>query len=322
VTTPVLAVRDLVKRFPVRRGVLRRRVGAVHAVDGVSFSIASGETLGLVGESGCGKSTVAKLVMRLIAPSAGTIEWGGSVITAMPRRALQPLRRFAQIVFQDPYASLNPRFTAAAIVGEPLLVHRIGDAVARRERVVKLFERVGLRRDQIDLYPHQFSGGQRQRLAIARALALEPQLIVLDEPISALDVSIQAQVVNLLADLQRDTGCAYLFISHDLAVVEHLSRRIAVMYLGRIVEIGFARDVFDAPIHPYSEALIAALPLAEPAARAELRARVQGDVPSPIDPPSGCRFHTRCPHAEPRCRSESPVLREVAPGRLVACHLR
>jgi len=318
----LLAIDDVAAHFPVRRGFLRRTIGAVRAVDGVCLEIAPGETLGLVGESGCGKSTLGRLVARLLRPTAGRIVLGGRDITRLSRRELRPVRRDVQIVFQDPVAALNPRFTAGDIVGEPLLVHGIGDRRERRARVAALFEQVGLRPDQLDLYPHQFSGGQRQRLGIARALALSPKLIVLDEPVSALDVSIQAQIVNLLMDVQQRTGVAYLFISHDLGVVEHVSRRIAVMYLGAIVELGPARALFDAPSHPYTQALLRSIPLADPAQRQARRAVLPGELPSPLNPPPGCRFHTRCPEAVARCRVETPVLRPQADGRHVACHLR
>ena len=316
---PVLAVADLVKHFPVRKGLFRRVLGHVRAVDGVSFAIAAGETLGLVGESGCGKSTVARTVLRLIEPSAGTIALNGADITHLAKPALRPHRREMQIIFQDPFASLNPRMTAGDIVAEPLLVHGIGDAREREARVAALFEQVGLRAAQRRRFPHEFSGGQRQRLCIARALALAPLLIVADEPVSALDVSIQAQVTNLMLDLQQQKRLSYLFIAHDLAVVQHIARRIAVMYLGKIVEYADKRDLFAAPLHPYTEALLAAAPVPDPKLRRPRRL-LQGDVPSPINPPPGCAFHTRCPYAEARCRVEAPRLREAAPGHLVSCH--
>ncbi len=317
----VLEVADLKKHYPIRRGFLRRVREHVLAVDGVSFTIETGETLGLVGESGCGKSTVGRSVMRLIEPTAGTIRVAGTDITALSRKALRPYRRQMQIVFQDPFSSLNPRMTVGEIVGEPLKVHRIARGRARQERVAALFQRVGLRPAQMRNYPHEFSGGQRQRVSIARALALEPSFIVADEPVSALDVSIQAQVINLLMDLQREQRLSYLFISHNLGVVEHISHRIAVMYLGRIVEYADKVSLFRQPLHPYTEALLAAIPVPDPAAQREKRVP-EGDVPSPVRPPPGCHFHPRCPYAEARCRVESPVLREVAPGHLVACHLR
>jgi peptide/nickel transport system ATP-binding protein len=287
----------------------------------VSFSIGAGETLGLVGESGCGKTTVGRSVLRLIEPTGGTIRLGGRDITRLGRAELRPFRREMQIIFQDPFSSLNPRMRAGDIVGEPLKVHGAVPGAERRNRVAALFARVGLSEAQMDNYPHQFSGGQRQRIGVARALALNPKLIVGDEPVSALDVSIQAQVINLLTDLQRELGLAYLFISHNLAVVEHISHRIAVMYLGRIVEHTDRETLFRKPLHPYTEALLAAVPVPDPAARRAKRV-LQGDVPSPLHPPAGCHFHTRCPYAEARCRSETPRLREIEPGHHVACHLR
>ncbi|HXZ02543.1 MAG TPA: dipeptide ABC transporter ATP-binding protein [Stellaceae bacterium] len=316
---PVVAVAGLKKHFPVRAGLLRRAAGQVRAVDGVDFDIGEGETLGLVGESGCGKSTVARTVLRLIEPSAGTIALNGADITHLAKPALRPHRREMQIIFQDPFASLNPRMTAGDIVAEPLLVHGIGDAREREARVAALFEQVGLRAAQRRRFPHEFSGGQRQRLCIARALALSPLLIVADEPVSALDVSIQAQVTNLMLDLQQQKRLSYLFIAHDLAVVQHIARRIAVMYLGKIVEYADKRHLFAAPLHPYTEALLAAAPVPDPKLRRPRRL-LQGDVPSPINPPPGCAFHTRCPYAEARCRVEAPRLREAAPGHLVSCH--
>jgi oligopeptide/dipeptide ABC transporter ATP-binding protein len=320
-TTPILEVKDLKKHFPVRKGLLRRTVGHVYAVDGISFSIGEGETLGLVGESGCGKSTAGRAVLRLIEPTSGRIAMTGRDITRLPKKELRPYRRQMQIVFQDPFSSLNPRMTAGDIVGEPLLVHGMGRGKERREQVSALFERVGLRPAQMVNYPHQFSGGQRQRIGIARALALGPKLIVGDEPVSALDVSIQAQVINLLQDLQRERKLSYLFISHNLAVVEHISHRIAVMYLGRIVEYADTRSIFTRPQHPYTEALLSAVPVPDPSVKREKRL-VQGDVPSPVNPPAGCHFHTRCPYAVARCKTESPSLREIAPGHHVSCHLR
>ena len=317
----LLQVEGLKKYFPVRKGLLRRTVGQVYAVDDVSFTIGPGETLGLVGESGCGKTTVGRTILRLIEPTAGTLRLDGRDITRLGKAELRPFRQQMQIIFQDPFSSLNPRMRAGAIVGEPLRVHGVASQHARRERVAQLFDRVGLRAAQMDNYPHQFSGGQRQRIGVARALALNPKLIIADEPVSALDVSIQAQVINLLTDLQRDLMLSYLFISHNLAVVEHISHRIAVMYLGRIVEHTDKTTLFTRPLHPYTEALLAAVPVPDPAIKRSKRV-VQGDVPSPLRPPPGCHFHTRCPYAEPRCRVESPALREVEPGHRVACHLR
>jgi oligopeptide/dipeptide ABC transporter ATP-binding protein len=318
---PVLEVRDLKKHFPVQKGLLQRAAGTVYAVDGVSFSIAQGETLGLVGESGCGKSTVGRTVLRLTEPTAGSIRVDGRDITKLSKTELQPYRRQMQIIFQDPFSSLDPRMSAGDIVAEPIRVHAISRGKEVRKRVAALFERVGLRAAQMDNYPHQFSGGQRQRIGIARALALEPKLIIGDEPVSALDVSIQAQVLNLMMDLQREMGLAYLFISHNLAVVEHISHRIAVMYLGRIVEYTDKRTLFTRALHPYTESLLLAVPVPDPKVKRQKRI-LQGDVPSPINPPKGCHFHTRCPYVFDRCRAETPLLREVKPGQMVACHLR
>jgi oligopeptide/dipeptide ABC transporter ATP-binding protein len=317
----VLEVQNLKKHFPIQRGILRRIAGHVRAVDGVSFAIAPGETLGLVGESGCGKSTVGRTILRLIDPTEGRIRVAGKDITDLPRTALRPYRRRMQIIFQDPFSSLDPRMLAGDIVGEPLRVHAAAGRRRRREQVAEIFRRVGLAEGQMDNYPHQFSGGQRQRIGIARALALEPDLIVADEPVSSLDVSIQAQILNLMMDLQRELGLSYLFISHNLAVVEHISHRIAVMYLGRIVEMTDKQTLFTAALHPYSESLLDAVPVPDPAVKRAKRV-LQGDVPSPVNPPAGCHFHPRCPYAVERCRREAPALREVRPGQLVACHLR
>ncbi|HQS17528.1 dipeptide ABC transporter ATP-binding protein [Reyranella sp.] len=318
---PVIEVKDLKKHFPVKKGLLRRTVGQVYAVDGVTFTVRAGETLGLVGESGCGKTTAGRAAMRLVEPTSGSIKVEGREIMGLSKGELRPYRRQMQIIFQDPFSSLNPRMTAGDIVGEPLLVHGVANARERQEQVSALFARVGLRPAQMKNYPHQFSGGQRQRIGIARALALGPKLIVGDEPVSALDVSIQAQVINLLMELQAERRLSYLFISHNLAVVEHISHQIAVMYLGRIVEYADTRSIFTNAQHPYTEALLAAVPVPDPAIKRK-KIVLQGDVPSPVNPPSGCHFHTRCPYAVARCKVESPPLREIAPGHLVSCHLR
>ena len=321
-TTDVLRVEDLKTWFPVRRGLLQRVHAHVKAVDGVSFSVAPGETLCLVGESGCGKSTVGKTVLRLLEPTGGRIWLGDTEVTGLTEAQMHSHRRQLQMVFQDPYASLNPRMRVGDIIAEPLENYGLaGSASERRQRLESLLDRVGLRPDALDRFPFEFSGGQRQRLGIARALALNPRLIVADEPVSALDVSVQAQVLNLLKDLQDDLGLAYLFVSHDLGVVEHVGHRIAVMYLGRIVEIGSRERIFSRPAHPYTEALMAAAPVADPRLKRE-RLVIEGDVPSPMNPPSGCHFHTRCPHAQDRCRAEAPLLRAAADGHAVACHLR
>jgi oligopeptide/dipeptide ABC transporter ATP-binding protein len=317
----LLEVRNLTKHFATRRGLFGGAAGKVHAVDDVSFAIAGGETLGLVGESGCGKSTTGKLILRLQEPTAGEIAWRGRRIDGLSPAEMRPVRRELQAVFQDPYSSLNPRIRAGDIVAEPLRNFEDVSAAAGRERVARLFERVGLRPEQMHKYPFEFSGGQRQRLGIARALSVHPRLIVCDEPVSALDVSVQAQVINLLMDLQRELGLSYLFVAHDLAVVEHISHRVAVMYLGKIVEIAPKKAIFTRPQHPYTEALLEAVPVPDPTRRRRRRV-LTGDVPSPINPPSGCRFHTRCPYVEARCKVEEPPLKEVAAGQWVACHLR
>ena len=318
---PVLEVRDLVKHYSVGGSFFGRGRKQLRAVDGVSFSIGQGETLGLVGESGCGKSTVGKAVLRLVEPTSGHVSLEGEEITGIGSAALLDRRKRMQVIFQDPYSSLNPRMTAGEIVQEPLINFGIGSRAEQRDRVALLFARVGLRPDQRANYPHEFSGGQRQRLGIARALALGPSVIIGDEPVSALDVSVQAQVINLMMDLQQEFGLSYLFVAHDLGVVEHISHRDAVMYLGKIVEIAARAALFETPKHPYTEALLAAVPVSHPRAR-RARTVLTGDVPSPINPPPGCRFHTRCPIAVARCRQEEPPLVVDASGHGVACHLR
>jgi oligopeptide/dipeptide ABC transporter ATP-binding protein len=323
---PLVEVRDLVKHFPVKGGILQRTVGHVQAVDGVSFEIRRGETLGLVGESGCGKTTVGRLLLRLIEPTSGTIRFDGVDITRIPGRKLKPFRRRMQIIFQDPYASLDPRLPIADCIGEGLRIHGIGTPAERREKVRRMMDLVGLQSYHARRYAHEFSGGQRQRIGIARALVLEPELVVCDEPVSALDVSIQAQVLNLLKELQRELGLTYVFVAHNMGVVEHISDRVAVMYLGRIAEVAERRELFRIPEHPYTQALLSAIPVPDP----ELPRRrviLQGDVPSPLNPPSGCRFNPRCQlRAElggpAVCVDREPVLEEVRPDHLVACHFR
>jgi oligopeptide/dipeptide ABC transporter ATP-binding protein len=317
----LLEVRQLKVHFPVRHGLFSRAREFVRAVDGVSLSLAPGETVGLVGESGCGKTTLGRAVMRLTQPTAGEIIFDGEDITRMDGVVLRVRRKKFQMIFQDPYGSLNPRMTVADIIGEALDIHRLApDTAARRARIEALLKDVGLDTSHAERYPHEFSGGQRQRIGIARALAVQPRLIVCDEPVSALDVSVQAQIINLLQDLQREHGIAYLFVAHDLAVVEHISHRVLVMYLGRIVESGAAKTVCREPKHPYTQALLSAVPQVDPDTKRQ-RIILSGDVPSPIHPPGGCPFHPRCPVAEARCKTEVPALREIAPGHNAACHL-
>ncbi len=315
----LLEVRNLRKYFPIRGGVLSRVTDYVQAVDDVSFSIKAGETFGLVGESGCGKTTTGRAVLRLIEPDAGDIQFDGIDLRSLGQRDLRSCRRDMQIIFQDPYASLNPRMPIRSIVGEPFAIHQTASGSDRDHRVAELLETVGLDPKVGTRYPHEFSGGQRQRIGIARALAMKPKLIVADEPVSALDVSIQAQIINLLADLQEQFGLTYLFISHGIPVIEHISNRIGVMYLGKLVEVGTSAQICVKPRHPYTQALLSAVPVPEPR-RTKERIILRGDVPTPINPPSGCRFHTRCPIVEDRCRTEEPPLERIDDGRLAACH--
>jgi len=321
--TPLLKVQNLVKRFPIKGGLFSRVVDHVHAVDGVSFELAAGETLGVVGESGCGKSTTGRCILRLIEPTSGEVSFAGRSVTAANKGELRALARDMQIIFQDPYASLNPRMTVGAIIGEALTIHKLTKTAGEyRDRIVQLLETVGLAADHMRRFPHEFSGGQRQRIGIARALAVSPKLIVCDEAVSALDVSIQAQVINLLEDLRSQFDLSYIFIAHDLSVVEHISHRVAVMYLGRIVEIAPSKALYTNPLHPYTEALLSAVPIPDPSVKRK-RIPLQGDVPSPIHPPQGCHFHTRCPIAKhPLCSTEKPMLKQSGEGHWVACHLR
>ena len=319
---PLLTVKDLYMHFPIRRGLFQKTVAHAHAVDGVSFDIAPGETLGLVGESGCGKTTVGRIIVRLQEPTTGKVLLEGKNVFDFNKKKLKTFKRNVQIIFQDPYSSLNPRMTAGAIVSEPMIIHNTVPRNDINNEVKKLFDRVGLHSEQIDRYPHEFSGGQRQRISIARALSLNPKLIVADEPVSALDVSIQAQVVNLLTDLQRDFQLSYIFISHDINVVGYISTRIAVMYLGQIMELAPRREILNTPLHPYTESLLNSVPIPNPNIGYKRIKRLKGEVPSSINPPSGCPFHTRCPIAEKKCSIEKPILREIQNNHFVACHLR
>jgi peptide/nickel transport system ATP-binding protein len=319
-TEPLLQVRDVKTHFPVRGGVLGRVRGTVKAVDGVSFDVVRGETLGLVGESGCGKSTLGRTLLRLIDPTAGSIRFEGQELTGLSQRQLRPLRRRMQLIFQDPYASLNPRMTVRDIIGEPFAIHGLAHGREREQKVLALLDLMGLPHDAMQRYPHEFSGGQRQRIGIARSIAMKPDLVIADEPISALDVSIQAQIVNLLVDLQRELKLTYVFIAHDLKIVEYISTRVAVMYLGKIVELASAADLYRRPRHPYTQALLSAVPVPDPE-RKKTRIILQGDVPSPLAPPPGCAFHPRCPHAFERCRRETPPLYVLGNGHTAACFL-
>ena len=317
----LLQVRNLKKHFPIRKGVMRRISGQVRAVDGVSFEVGAGETFGLVGESGCGKSTAGRSILRLIEPTAGQILFGGKDIRKLRKGQMRLMRREMQIVFQDPYASLNPRYTVRQILEEPMIIHSLFRSPAERQkRVAELLETVGLSASRMDRYPHEFSGGQRQRIGIARALAVDPKLIIADEPVSALDVSVQSQVLNLLDDLQKQLNLSYVFIAHDLSVVKHISDRIGVMYLGQIVELGESDQLYENPLHPYTQALLSAVPIPDPEARRE-RIILQGDLPSPANPPKGCYFHPRCKDCMEVCRTQAPEWKEVKPGRFVGCHL-
>lgn len=319
-TSSLVQIRNLSKHFPIRKGFFNKQVGAVKALTSVNLDIIEGETLGLVGESGCGKSTLGRVMLRLMNATTGEVTFAGKEIMGLDAKAMKPLRREMQIVFQNPYASLDPHMTIEQILAEPLVVHGVASGKKLREETEKLIELVGLRKEMLDRYPHEFSGGQRQRIGIARALALKPKLIVADEPVSALDVSVQAQILNLLQDLKKDFSLTYLFIAHNLDVVRYISDRIAVMYLGRIVELGPCDEVYQKPLHPYSRALISAAPVPDPDFDRSKRIILTGDLPSPANPPSGCAFHTRCPIARDKCRQELPALREITPGHSSACH--
>jgi oligopeptide transport system ATP-binding protein len=319
--TPLLEVKHLKKHFPIKGGVFSKTIGYVYAVDDINFTLEKGETLGLVGESGCGKSTTGRTILRLIEPTDGAIYFEGQDITNLDKSAMRALRREMQIIFQDPYASLNPRMTVGSIIGEPLEIHKIAKGSEKQERVASLLQKVGLRAEDMRKYPHEFSGGQRQRIGIARALALNPKLIVCDEPVSALDVSIQAQVINLLEDLQAEFGLSYLFIAHNLNVVEHISNRVAVMYLGQIVELASDEELYRNPQHPYTEALLSAVPIPDPTVKKK-RIILEGDVPSPINPPKGCHFHTRCMYKDKICEEVEPEFKDIGGGHWVACHFR
>ena len=319
---PLLQVTDLVKHFPIKSGVLiDREVARVHAVDGVSLTLHEGETLGLVGESGCGKSTLCRAILQLVSPTSGSVRFAGQELVGRSRRDMRPLRREMQMIFQDPFSSLNPRKGVGQIIGDPMELHGLAKGAELRRRVQELLDRVGLQAEHYNRFPHEFSGGQRQRIGIARALALQPKLIIADEPVSALDVSVQAQIINLLEELQDEFGLSYLFVAHDLGVVRHVSDRVAVMYLGKIVETSAADALYRNPLHPYTNALLSAVPVPDPRKNAERQhITLEGDVPSPIDPPPGCRFHTRCASVTDICRSEEPALAELSAGHFAACH--
>ena len=319
---PLLEVTDLVVHFPIKSGILvDREVATVHAVDGVSLTLHEGETLGLVGESGCGKSTLCRAILQLVSPTSGSVRFAGDELVGRSRRDLRPLRRELQMIFQDPFASLNPRKRVGQIIGDPIELHGLARGAELKRRVLELLERVGLQAEHYNRFPHEFSGGQRQRIGIARALALQPKLIIADEPVSALDVSVQAQIINLLEELQDEFGLSYLFVAHDLGVVRHVSDRVAVMYLGKVVETSASDALYRNPLHPYTNALLSAVPIPDPRRNSEReRITLEGDVPSPIDPPPGCRFHTRCASATDVCRTEEPALAELSPGHFAACH--